>query len=699
MISFGGDYNPSRSSLDEDIALMRDSGVTLVTVGVFSWSRVQPAPGRFEFGRLDRVLDALGEGGIGVCLATPTASPPPWFTRAHPGAMPVTADGVRLTHGSRDTYCVNAPAYRAACSSLVGQLAARYGRHPALRLWHVHNEYGTPCYCDHCALGFRAWLVDAYGETALLNDVWSTDFWSQEYASFDEVLPPRATQYLSNPAHVLDYRRFVSDAMLAHYIAQRDLLRPTGVPVTTNFVLGDWVPVDHARWSREVDVVAVDDYPTSPVTHLADRAFTADLARGWATGDPWILMEHAPGAVGPHTLPAGAATAAATTYLSRGATGVMYFQWRATPGGAEQWHSAIVPHEGPETPLFREIADIGRSLAERNPVRVTATRALIYDEQSMWAWQSPHLPTRLDYTAEARRWHRALAATDASPPRAGSPAGSAAPTGGALAGAASVDRAPNGVGPGGAVPAAPLSGAPAETVSGGDGSVVPTGGVLVGAAFVGRAPNGVGPGGAVPAAPLSGAPADTVSGGDGSVAPVVGVLGSAVPERGDSVASVGGGSTGVVLGCADLVAPGGDAPAAVLPERGDHAAPVDVVPLGAPLDDYELVVVPFLHLVSAADHKALRAYVLGGGTLVLTYGSGLTDEHCRVTSGAWEDLIGARVIRRHYDDWREDLELTGATAVLSRAGHPVVTEHHYGQGLVRYVAAPVDDPSRWLNRR
>src|SRR5262249_52280802 len=155
-------------------------------------------------------LDSVHEAGIGVALATPTASPPPWFTREHPDAMPQTRKGVRLVHGSRDTYCVNAPSYRAACGRVATQLASRYSSHPALRLWHVHNEYGTWCFCDHCAAAFRGWLRLRYSTLDALNEAWSTAFWSQRYGSWEEILPPRATQYLRNPAQELDYRRFLS---------------------------------------------------------------------------------------------------------------------------------------------------------------------------------------------------------------------------------------------------------------------------------------------------------------------------------------------------------------------------------------------------------------------------------------------------------------------------------------------------------
>jgi beta-galactosidase len=401
---YGGDYNPEQwpeSVWAEDVALMREANVNLVSVGVFAWARLEPAEGRFDFDWLDRVLDLLHAGGIRVALGTPTASPPPWLGKAYPDTLTVNSEGVRLSYGSRDTYCMSAPAYRAAARRIAGALADRYAGHPALAMWHVHNEYGTPCHCDHAAAAFRRWLRHRYGGLDALGEAWTGAFWSQLYGDWDEILPPRATQYRPNPTQVLDYKRFVSDELLGCFREQRDILRAAapGVPATTNFALARWVPVDTWSWAREVDLVAIDCYPPEGgVAGYEQAAFAADLARSWAGGKPWLLMEQSPG-----RLP-GEITRLSLSHLARGSTGAMFFQWRASRGGAEQYHPGMVPHAGPDSRVFREVVELGGlltrlPLAGSEPVEV----ALLWDPECWWA-----MPDGVDYQEMVAAAHRAL---------------------------------------------------------------------------------------------------------------------------------------------------------------------------------------------------------------------------------------------------------------------------------------------------
>jgi beta-galactosidase len=229
-IGYGGDYNPEQwpeSTWAEDVRLMAEAGVNLVTVGVFSWSRLQPAPGELTAGWLDRVLDLLAEAGIGVDLGTGTASPPPWLVAEHPEILPVTADGQRLAPGARQHYCPSAPAFRAAAVDLAERMARRYAGHQALTMWHVSNEYGChipACYCELSAAAFRGWLRARYGSLDLLNEAWGGAVWSQDYTSWDQVQPPRTAPTFANPAQRLDFARFSSGELLDCFRAERAVL-------------------------------------------------------------------------------------------------------------------------------------------------------------------------------------------------------------------------------------------------------------------------------------------------------------------------------------------------------------------------------------------------------------------------------------------------------------------------------------------
>ena len=424
---FGGDYNPEQwdpATWADDDTLLHEARVNTATVGVFSWALLEPEEGRYDFGWLDDTLDRLHRGGVRVVLATPTASPPPWFTLAHPDAMPVTREGTRLWHGSRDTYCVAAPAYRQAARRIAGELARRYAGHPALALWHVHNEYGTVCWCDHAAGAFRAWLRRRYGAgrdgLGAVNDAWGTAFWSQRYSDWEQVLPPRATQWLANPSQMLDYRRFWSDELLAAFCEQRDEIRRHAppVPVTTNLVLPDGYQVlDAWAWSREADLVAVDHYLGSPGPDgHADIAFCGDRARSWGGGRPWILMEQATSLIyQPDRILAkepGRMLRDSIGYLARGSDSVLFFQWRASPAGAEMFHAAMVPHAGPDSRVFREVTELGQVVERLGEVAgstVRAEAAVVWDPDSLWVLENRHFTSAdLAYLDEVRAGHGGL---------------------------------------------------------------------------------------------------------------------------------------------------------------------------------------------------------------------------------------------------------------------------------------------------
>ncbi|WP_309124726.1 beta-galactosidase [Arthrobacter sp.] len=427
---YGGDYNPEQwpeSVWLEDVRLMREAHVNRVTIGVFSWSSIEPREGDYEFGWLDRIMDLMAENGIGVVLATPTASPPPWFSLAHPEALPVTADGVRLIHGSRDTYNPAAPAYREAARRVTSALAERYSSHPALTMWHLHNEYGTVSYGPETDTAFREWLRGKYGSLAQLNTTWNTAFWSQGYGEWDEIFAPQATQYLPNPSHLLDFKRFSADLLRDCLREQVEIVRSVraDVPVTTNFMLPSWNHYDQWDFAAEIDDVSVDHYPdTAGIEGDIQVAFGSDLARSFNGGRPWVLMEQATTMVynyGQGRILArepGKLLFNTLQYLARGSTGSLFFQWRSPRAGAEFFHSPMVPHVGEDSRTFREIVQLGTTLTALEELaeppaagqRVNRNRvAIVWDADAWWSTETRALPSSdVAFLPAVKSVHRAL---------------------------------------------------------------------------------------------------------------------------------------------------------------------------------------------------------------------------------------------------------------------------------------------------
>jgi beta-galactosidase len=422
-VLFGGDYNPEQWPQElwpEDVRLMKEAGVNSVTVGVFSWAKLEPTPGAREFGWLDRLMDLLHDNGIGVVLATPTSSPPPWMGRLHPETLPRDADGRIEWWGGRQHFAHSSATYRRHAAAITEDLAARYAGHPALTMWHINNEYCTYDWGDEAAAAFRRWLQDRYGTLDALNTAWGTAFWSQGYDDWEGVLPPRHAHYMNNPTQVLDFKRFTSEALMECYLAERDIVarHTPHIPVTTNF-MPFWQGQDAWAWAEREDVVSVDIYP-DPRDPLGGQygALIHDMTRSQARGGPWMVMEQAVGPVNwrgvNHPKPRGLNRLWSLQAVARGADAVCYFQWRQSRQGAEKFHSGMVSHAGERGRTFQEVKRIGAELALLSG-KVADTRvvgadvAVLMDWNAWWASQQDgRLSHEVDHQAVVSAWHRAL---------------------------------------------------------------------------------------------------------------------------------------------------------------------------------------------------------------------------------------------------------------------------------------------------
>ncbi|MFI6706605.1 beta-galactosidase [Nonomuraea sp. NPDC050478] len=409
-LAYGGDYNPEQwdpAVWREDVRLMREAGVNVVSLGVFAWASLEPEPGTYEFGWLDEVMDLLHGNGIAVNLATPTAAPPVWLTHLYPEVFPIMADGEPFGFGSRLHYDPSSPIYRQYAAAITTKLAERYSYHPALAMWHISNEYGPTAYNSASSVAFREWLRRRYRDLDALNEAWTTRFWGQVYTSWEQIEVPNIPRSWSNPARRLDFKRFTSDALLECFVAERDIVRSfrDDIPIMTNF-MRFYRHADYWRWAPEEDAVALDIYPdpADPTSHIS-AAFQYDLFRSLKGGQPWMLMEQAASAVSQWKLNVvkepGRMRLGSLQALSRGADSVMFFQWRASRGGQERFHSAMLPHSGPSSRTFREVTDLGRELRLLSGVAGTSMRAdvaMLFDWNGWWGLEETYGLPRNDFS-------------------------------------------------------------------------------------------------------------------------------------------------------------------------------------------------------------------------------------------------------------------------------------------------------------
>ena len=430
-IWYGGDYNPDQwpeEVWDDDVRLMKKAGVNLVSVGIFSWAKIETSEGVYDFDWLDRIIDKLGEAGIAVDLASATASPPMWLTQAHPEVLWKDYRGDVCQPGARQHWRPTSPVFREYALKLCRAMAEHYKGNPYVVAWHVSNEYGCHNrfdYSEDAEHAFQQWCEERYGTIDAVNDAWGTAFWAQRMNDFSEIVPPRfiGDGNFMNPGKLLDFKRFSSDALKAFYIPERDTLAEItpDLPLTTNFMVSASGSVlDYDDWGDEVDFVSNDHYFIPGEAHLDELAFSASLVDGIARKDPWFLMEHSTSAVNWREInyrkEPGQLVRDSLAHVAMGADAVCYFQWRQSKAGAEKFHSAMVPHAGEDSAVFRDVCELGADLNKLSDEGILGSRlaksrvAVVFDYESEWATEHTATPTQhVHHVDEPLAWFRALA--------------------------------------------------------------------------------------------------------------------------------------------------------------------------------------------------------------------------------------------------------------------------------------------------
>lgn len=421
----GGDYNPEQwldcpDILEKDLDMLTEAGCNVVTLGVFSWSTLEPEEGRFCFDWLENIINKLYERGISVILATPSGARPKWLADKYPEVLRVDSERKRALFGFRHNHCYTSPVYREKTAIINRKLAERFGNHPAVILWHISNEYGGECHCPLCQDAFRKWLKERYHTIEELNKRWCTTFWSHTYNSFDQIESPSPIGETQLHALNLDWKRFVSYQTTDFIKAEIHALREGGskLPTTANLMYY-FNGLNYFELAKAIDVVSWDTYPTwykqEVIETAYDNGMCHDLMRSLKR-KPFFQMESCPTSTNWQGISKlkkpGVLFAQSMQAIAHGGEGALYFQIRQSRGASEKFHGAVIDHYGgTDTRVFREVCHTGSALdkiSELAGSNVKSAVALLYDWDSQWAMEDSQGPRNkgLHYKEALLKYYR-----------------------------------------------------------------------------------------------------------------------------------------------------------------------------------------------------------------------------------------------------------------------------------------------------
>jgi len=347
------------SQWDRDLKKIADMGFEFTHYAEFAWQQLEPEEGKFDFAWLDEAVKLAVKHNLKVIMCTPTGAPPVWLARKHPEVLIERADGTTTQHGVRKQASNSSAIFRSYCEKITEALAKRYGQNPNIIGWQLDNEPNVhEDFSPEALARFRGFLKSKYNnDISALNKAWGGAFWSQNYASFDEIIHSKAAR---NPHQQLDYARFCADEGASFLDVQAAVLRKYIAPsqwITTNYIPN--TDNGHIGLSKNFDFCTYTRYMIPGDAGIGKTGFRvgAPLAIPYANdyfrnlpGKSYGVMELQPGQVNWGDMPLQPMPGAIRLWLwsvfAGGADFICTYRFRQPIYGYELYHAGIVGTDG-----------------------------------------------------------------------------------------------------------------------------------------------------------------------------------------------------------------------------------------------------------------------------------------------------------------------------------------------------------------
>jgi beta-galactosidase len=368
------EYSPT-DRLDEDVRMMKDTGITVVRIAESTWGTLEPQKGVFDFSHVDRVLDAMDKANIHVIVGTPTYAIPTWLAREHPDILVVTPQGP-AEYGRRQNMDITNQNFRDAAQRVIVALIDHVKNHPSVIGYQLDNE--TKSYDasgPNVQAAFVKWMRERHPDLAALNKEFGLDYWSNRINRWEDFPSVNGSINASISSAFAEFQR----GLVTEYLAwQASLVRKHARAdqfVTQNFDL-DWrgysygiqSEVNHFEAARALDVAGIDIYhPTQDHLTGVEIALGGDLARSMRHGQNYLVVETEAQGFPDWTPYPGQLRLQAFSHLASGANMVEYWHWGTTANAIETYWRGLLSQDFKPNPTYEEAGTIGKDLARLGP--------------------------------------------------------------------------------------------------------------------------------------------------------------------------------------------------------------------------------------------------------------------------------------------------------------------------------------------